>query len=133
MFDIGFGEMILLAAIALIAIGPKQLPEVARVIGRMLNEFRRATGDLTRTFVEARDSTQQALEDAHRAAHQPVPPNQDPAVVHPTQPSPESHSNVENQMAFNLSEATGTEPAPVVPPAAPTDIQTNSETNGKES
>lgn len=63
MFDIGFSEMILLAAIALVAIGPKQLPEVARVVGRMLNEFKRATGDLTKTIVDAREGTESALND----------------------------------------------------------------------
>ncbi|MES2964614.1 MAG: twin-arginine translocase TatA/TatE family subunit [Bdellovibrionota bacterium] len=57
MFDIGFSEMLLLAAIALIAIGPKQLPEVARTVGRLLNDLKRATGDLTKTVIDARDST----------------------------------------------------------------------------
>lgn len=47
MFNMGLGEMIFFGAIALIIIGPKQLPEVARVVGRMLNEFKRATGDIT--------------------------------------------------------------------------------------
>lgn len=61
MFDIGFSEMLLLAAIALIAIGPKQLPEVARTVGRMLNELKRATGDLTKTVLDARESTNQVI------------------------------------------------------------------------
>jgi sec-independent protein translocase protein TatB len=61
MFDIGFSEMLLLAAIALIAIGPKQLPEVARTVGRLLNELRRATGDLTKTVIDARDSTNEII------------------------------------------------------------------------
>lgn len=61
MFDIGFSEMVLLAAIALVAIGPKQLPEVARTVGRMLNELKRATGDLTKTVLDARDSTTKVL------------------------------------------------------------------------
>lgn len=67
MFDIGFSEMLLLAAIALVAIGPKQLPEVARVVGRMLNEFKRATGDLTRTLGETRDTANTMLRDARRS------------------------------------------------------------------
>lgn len=47
--------MIVLAVIALIFIGPKQLPDIARVVGRMINEFRRATEDLSGSFFEARD------------------------------------------------------------------------------
>lgn len=47
MFNMGFMEMLVLGVVALLVIGPKQLPEVARVVGRMLNEFKRASGDLT--------------------------------------------------------------------------------------
>lgn len=47
MFNLGLSEMILIGIIALIFIGPKQLPEIARTIGRMLNEFKRASDDLT--------------------------------------------------------------------------------------
>jgi sec-independent protein translocase protein TatB len=47
MFNLGLSEMILIAIIALIFIGPKQLPEIARTVGRMLNELKRATDDLT--------------------------------------------------------------------------------------
>ncbi len=63
MFDIGFGEMILLAVIALIAIGPKQLPEVARVVGRFLNEIKRMTSDFTSTLMDARHSTTQLFQE----------------------------------------------------------------------
>ncbi len=41
-----FSEIIFIAVLALILIGPRQLPEVARNIGRLLNEFRRASDTL---------------------------------------------------------------------------------------
>lgn len=44
--------MVLLSVLALIFIGPKQLPELARVVGRLLNEFKRATGELTSSFTD---------------------------------------------------------------------------------
>ena len=72
MFDIGFGEMMLLGSIALIAIGPKQLPEVARTVGRLLNEVRRASGEFTKTIVDARESTNQMLADANRSVAETV-------------------------------------------------------------
>ena len=72
MFDIGFGEMMLLGSIALIAIGPKQLPEVARTVGRLLNEVRRASGEFTKTLVDARESTNQMLADANRSVAETV-------------------------------------------------------------
>lgn len=49
MFGLGFSEMILIAIIALIFIGPKQLPEVARTLARFINELRRTTDELTRS------------------------------------------------------------------------------------
>lgn len=58
MFNMGLQEMIVLGAIALLVIGPKQLPEVARVVGRMLNEFKRATGDLTSSIANVKNEAQ---------------------------------------------------------------------------
>ncbi len=46
MFGIGMPEMLMILAIALIVIGPKKLPDLARSIGRALGEFRRATSDI---------------------------------------------------------------------------------------
>lgn len=54
MFGLSFTHLVLLAIIALVVLGPEQLPEVARTIARLLNEWKRATSDiqtsLTRTF-----------------------------------------------------------------------------------
>jgi sec-independent protein translocase protein TatB len=61
MFNLGMSELIVIGIIALIFIGPKQLPEVARVVGRLLSELKRATGDLTGTFVQARDQADEAI------------------------------------------------------------------------
>ncbi len=41
-----FSEILFICVLALLLIGPKQLPEVARKIGRMMNEFRRASDTL---------------------------------------------------------------------------------------
>jgi sec-independent protein translocase protein TatB len=47
MFNMGISEMAIIAGLALILIGPKQLPEVARTLGRLLNELRRSTSSFT--------------------------------------------------------------------------------------
>lgn len=52
MFNLGFSEIIILSILALIFIGPKQLPEMARVLGRLLNELKRATGELSSTLTD---------------------------------------------------------------------------------
>jgi sec-independent protein translocase protein TatB len=46
MFGIGMQELLLILVIALIILGPKKLPDVAKSLGKALNEFKRATGDI---------------------------------------------------------------------------------------
>lgn len=40
MFDVGFSELLLIALVALVVLGPQRLPEVARGAGRMLGRLR---------------------------------------------------------------------------------------------
>ena len=47
MFGLGMSELILLGVLALILIGPKQLPEVARTLGRFINDLKRSAEGLT--------------------------------------------------------------------------------------
>ena len=47
MFNIGFSEFMVIGVVALLVIGPKQLPQVARVVGRLIGEMRKATQDLS--------------------------------------------------------------------------------------
>ena len=50
MFGIGTQELLIVLAIALVVIGPKHLPEMARALGRGIGEFRRATDELKKTI-----------------------------------------------------------------------------------
>lgn len=43
MFGLGFSEILIIGVIALIVLGPDQLPELARTLGRFLNELKRST------------------------------------------------------------------------------------------
>jgi len=50
MFAIGLPEMILILAIALIVIGPKKLPDLAKSLGRAMREFKKATTEFKETM-----------------------------------------------------------------------------------
>ena len=50
MFGIGMPEMLMILAIALIVIGPKKLPDLAKSLGRAMREFKRATSDFKETL-----------------------------------------------------------------------------------
>ena len=46
MFGIGLPELLVIMAIALIVIGPKKLPDLARALGKGMAEFRKATQEI---------------------------------------------------------------------------------------
>jgi sec-independent protein translocase protein TatB len=46
MFDVGFSEMLVIAVVALVVIGPERLPGVARTLGHLLGRLQRYVGDV---------------------------------------------------------------------------------------
>src|SRR5204863_6939429 len=53
MFDIGWSELVVIAVVALIAIGPKELPGVLRTVGQYLGKVRRMASEFQGQFQEA--------------------------------------------------------------------------------
>lgn len=47
MFNIGMPELLLIAVIALLVVGPKRLPDVAKSLGKGLSEFKRTAEGVT--------------------------------------------------------------------------------------
>jgi Tat protein translocase TatB subunit len=52
MFGIGMPELLVILVIALLVVGPKKLPDIAKALGKGLSEFRKVTESATDTLKE---------------------------------------------------------------------------------
>lgn len=107
MFGMSMTEMMIIAVVALLILGPKELPKAAKTIGKALRDVRRASDDLRDTFErEMRD--------------EPPPPKPRPpegAVVNNAPPLPPPGLD---QPEAAAAAASATDPAPrSAPDAAP--------------
>jgi Tat protein translocase TatB subunit len=92
MFGIGTPELLVILIVALIVLGPKRLPEVARALGKGLAELRRATSGITEELKNARIMLEEETQAAARkpAAHPPErAPGAAPAATAPAQEAAE--------------------------------------------
>jgi Tat protein translocase TatB subunit len=75
MFGLGFQELLVIGILALLILGPKKLPELARTVGKVVREFQRAADDMKKEINAA------ALEDEPLGkAHSPKPAASDPSA-----------------------------------------------------
>ncbi|MEK6599439.1 MAG: Sec-independent protein translocase protein TatB [Deltaproteobacteria bacterium] len=80
MFGIGVTELIVILVIAIIFIGPKKLPEIAKAAGKAFAEFKKATEDIKNSVKEDIEKTTAPLTELSKEVQAPI--NQKP------QPSP---------------------------------------------
>jgi sec-independent protein translocase protein TatA len=84
MFGIGMPELLLILGLALIVLGPKKLPELAKALGKGLAEFRRATDELKSEFRQMEREVDEASQGA-TLKDDPAPENPaEPTAVNPT-------------------------------------------------
>ena len=86
-FGIGMPELLLILALALIVLGPKKLPELARALGKGMAELRRATDELKDEFHQMENEIQDSSTEAKTNQ---APPLDEPAEDHPASSSANS-------------------------------------------
>jgi sec-independent protein translocase protein TatB len=109
MFGLSFGELLIIAVLALLLLGPERLPEAAKTFGKGLRDIRRATEDL-------KDQVEQEIyvdERKKKPAIAPVPAAQ--PVPPPAGPPPAATAENVPGLEAALAEAPAAAPAP--PPA----------------
>jgi sec-independent protein translocase protein TatB len=117
MFDIGWGELVVIGIVALIAIGPKELPTVLRTLGQFMGKVRRMASEFQGQF-------QEAMREAEMADLKKHAEDLKSSVSELTSFDPMASTKKDIESAFVMPEAgTASEPstdtAPPVPAALP--------------
>ena len=106
MFGIGMPEMLLILAIALIVIGPKKLPDLAKSLGRAMREFKKATNEFKDTLQIDNELTdvKKAFDDLNADVKETVDLNLEPErkKVDQTETDDEKKSESESDDFDNL-------------------------------
>jgi Tat protein translocase TatB subunit len=95
MFDIGLQEMLVIGVLALLVFGPSKLPELGRMVGRAMREFRRASDEF-RSTVE----TNLHINDLDPPPPAPVP---DPLIA----PAPAAMAALPSETESAIAESAG--------------------------
>jgi len=147
MFDLGWGKIVIIAVIALVVIGPKELPAVLRTVGQWMGKIRRMAAEFQGQFQEAMREAEMAdlqksidsITEATRGIGDPLatvtrkiesafedkpatPPGTTPAAGEPAPaaaeaPAPVMEPSVAAEPPVTIEPPVPMEPAPA-PPAA---------------
>src|SRR5512141_1720248 len=94
MFDIGWGELVVIGIVALIAIGPKELPTVLRTLAQYMGKIRRMAAEFQGQF-------QEALREAEVADLKKTADDLSSSVTDFTNFDPMANTKAEMERAFN--------------------------------
>lgn len=113
MLNIGSGEFLLIAVVALLILGPSRLPELARGVGKFVREFRRQTDDV-RGVVEREFYKMDEAVNADLAPVALPPPGAEPSQV--LAPLGAETRPTEPDVPTSEGAASSADVAPVPPP-----------------
>jgi sec-independent protein translocase protein TatB len=114
MFEIGWGELLIIGVVALIAIGPKELPGVLRTLGQWMSKLRRMASEFQSQFHEAMREAEMA--DLKKQVDDMTSQAQSYASFDPVGELDSTQQQIESAMADKPTEAS---PVAAEPSAAP--------------
>jgi sec-independent protein translocase protein TatB len=125
MFDIGWSELVLIGVVALIAIGPKELPGVLRTVGQWMGKARKMAAEFQGQFQEAmREAEMADLKksfDEVREAASGFTSNNIMTSLQKDVSSALNIADIDKPAEAKVTEATEASATPAIePPAAPT-------------
>jgi sec-independent protein translocase protein TatB len=113
MFDIGWSEMLLIAIVAIIFIGPKEIPAAMRAVGRIMGKARLITREFRATIDEMMRETE--LDELRRQVEKAAGPMVDDEQTIASRPQ---GSGAEAGLPARTEAGEGTPEAKPGPPAA---------------
>jgi sec-independent protein translocase protein TatB len=120
MFDIGFSELLIIAVVALLVIGPERLPKAARTLGHLFGRMQRYVNDVKADISREMEldelrKLQASMQDAARSLENSVSrevneteseikkiTDDASSAVEPSQPDPSPRSGASNQLDLGL-------------------------------
>ena len=117
MFELDWGKLVVIGIVALIVIGPKELPTVLRTLAQYMAKVRRMAAEFQGQFKEA-------LREAEVADLKKTADDLSSSVTDFTNFDPMANTKAEMEAAFNLEPDKPAEPAATAAPAPPVDVAT---------
>jgi len=118
MFGMSMTEIVIIAILALVLLGPDRLPEAAKTIGKTVKDLKKATDGLKDQIETELYQAERSLEKAIQAP--PVPPVASAAMnATVRQPGPAPVATAENVPGLEAALVDPAPPPPAPPPAKP--------------
>lgn len=152
MFEVAWSELFIVLIVAIIVIGPKELPGALRTFGRLLGKLRRQADEFRRQFEESMreaggedlqkelnelrrhnplNEIRNTIEEAAREASRPILPAPEVSAAKPEEP-PAVHETPSEPEAKPQLPAPSAEPALPPPTAAPAETSGPAKATGPE-